>query len=55
MGLLEIVEREITESATGSVRIKVEACGICHSDSVTKEGTWPGIQCGYPDEAFAEY
>ena len=34
------------EPAAGWVRIKVEACGICHSDSVTKEGTWPGIQ--YP-------
>jgi D-arabinose 1-dehydrogenase-like Zn-dependent alcohol dehydrogenase len=45
-GPLEIVEREIPEPGAGSVRIKVEACGICHSDSVTKEGTWPGIQ--YP-------
>ena len=45
-GPIEIVEREIPEPGTGSVRIKVEACGICHSDSVTKEGTWPGIQ--YP-------
>jgi D-arabinose 1-dehydrogenase-like Zn-dependent alcohol dehydrogenase len=45
-GPLEIVEREIPEPAAGSVRIKVEACGICHSDSVTKEGAWPGIQ--YP-------
>ena len=45
-GPLEIVEREIPEPGAGSVRIKVEACGICHSDSVTKEGTWPGIK--YP-------
>ena len=45
-GPLEIVEREIPEPAAGQVRIKVEACGICHSDSMTKEGTWPGIQ--YP-------
>jgi D-arabinose 1-dehydrogenase-like Zn-dependent alcohol dehydrogenase len=45
-GPFEIVEREIPEPAAGSVRIKVEACGICHSDSLTKEGTWPGIQ--YP-------
>ena len=43
-GPLEIVEREIPEPAQGSVRIKVEACGICHSDSVTKEGIWPGIR-----------
>ena len=42
----EIVEREIPEPGAGQVRIKVEACGICHSDSFTKEGTWPGIQ--YP-------
>ncbi len=45
-GPFEIVEREIPEPGAGSVRIKVEACGVCHSDSVTKEGTWPGIQ--YP-------
>jgi D-arabinose 1-dehydrogenase-like Zn-dependent alcohol dehydrogenase len=43
-GPLEIVEREIPEPAMGSVRIKVEACGVCHSDSFTKEGTVPGIQ-----------
>ena len=45
-GPFEIVEREIPEPGTGSVRIKVGACGICHSDSFTKEGTWPGIK--YP-------
>ena len=45
-GPLELVEREIPEPGTGSVRIKVEACGICHSDAMTKDGTWPGIQ--YP-------
>lgn len=45
-GPFEIVEREIPEPGAGSVRIKVQACGICHSDSMTKEGTWPGIQ--YP-------
>jgi D-arabinose 1-dehydrogenase-like Zn-dependent alcohol dehydrogenase len=45
-GPFEIVEREIPEPAAGSVRLKVEACGICHSDSFTKEGGWPGIQ--YP-------
>src|ERR1044071_1084843 len=39
----ELVEREIPEPGAGSVRLKVEACGICHSDSFTKEGTWPGI------------
>jgi D-arabinose 1-dehydrogenase-like Zn-dependent alcohol dehydrogenase len=45
-GPLEMVEREIPEPGAGQVRIKVEACGICHSDSMTKEGLWPGIQ--YP-------
>jgi D-arabinose 1-dehydrogenase-like Zn-dependent alcohol dehydrogenase len=45
-GPFEIVEREIPAPGAGQVRVKVEACGICHSDSFTKEGTWPGIQ--YP-------
>jgi D-arabinose 1-dehydrogenase-like Zn-dependent alcohol dehydrogenase len=45
-GSFEIVEREIPEPGAGQVRIKVEACGICHSDSITKEGLCPGIQ--YP-------
>jgi Zn-dependent alcohol dehydrogenase len=45
-GPLEIVEREIPDPKTGQVRIKIQACGICHSDSVTKEGIWPGIE--YP-------
>jgi D-arabinose 1-dehydrogenase-like Zn-dependent alcohol dehydrogenase len=45
-GALEIVEREIPEPGAGEVRIKVEACGVCHSDAMTKEGLWPGIQ--YP-------
>ena len=43
-GPFELVEREIPEPAAGWVRIKVEACGICHSDSLTKEGIIPGIQ-----------
>lgn len=42
----EIVEREIPNPGAGHVRIRVQACGICHSDSLTKEGHWPGIQ--YP-------
>jgi D-arabinose 1-dehydrogenase-like Zn-dependent alcohol dehydrogenase len=45
-GPFELVEREVPEPAPGCVRIKVEACGICHGDSLTKEGLWPGIQ--YP-------
>jgi D-arabinose 1-dehydrogenase-like Zn-dependent alcohol dehydrogenase len=42
----EIVEREIPKPGAGQVRIKVQACGVCHSDVLTKEGAWPGIQ--YP-------
>jgi D-arabinose 1-dehydrogenase-like Zn-dependent alcohol dehydrogenase len=42
----QIVEREIPNPDVGQVRIKVQACGVCHSDVLTKEGLWPGIQ--YP-------
>jgi D-arabinose 1-dehydrogenase-like Zn-dependent alcohol dehydrogenase len=42
----QIVEREIPKPGVGQVRIKVQACGVCHSDELTKEGAWPGIQ--YP-------
>jgi D-arabinose 1-dehydrogenase-like Zn-dependent alcohol dehydrogenase len=45
-GPLEIVERDIPEPGARHVRIKVQACGVCHSDSFTKEGLFPGIQ--YP-------
>src|ERR1044071_7164942 len=45
-GQLELVERDIPEPKRGWVRVKVEACGVCHSDSLVKEGLWPGIQ--YP-------
>src|SRR5437773_7857560 len=45
-GNFELVERPIPEPARGQVRIKVEACGICHSDALVKEGVWPGLQ--YP-------
>src|SRR5438876_667540 len=45
-GSFELVEREIPEPEPGWVRIKGQACGICHSDSLVKDGTWPGIQ--YP-------
>ncbi len=45
-GPLELVERDISEPNPGEVRIKVQACGICHSDSFVKEGQWPGIE--YP-------
>ena len=45
-GNFEIVERNIPEPGRGEVRIKVEFCGICHSDVLVKEGLWPGLQ--YP-------
>jgi D-arabinose 1-dehydrogenase-like Zn-dependent alcohol dehydrogenase len=45
-GPFEIIERDIPEPGPMQVRIKVQACGICHSDSFTKEGLFPGIQ--YP-------
>ena len=42
----EVVEREIPEAGSGQVRIRVQACGVCHSDVATKEGVLPGIS--YP-------
>jgi D-arabinose 1-dehydrogenase-like Zn-dependent alcohol dehydrogenase len=45
-GPLEVVERDIPDPGPRSVRIKVQSCGVCHSDSFTKEGGWPGIR--YP-------
>ncbi|HEV2468520.1 MAG TPA: alcohol dehydrogenase [Candidatus Sulfotelmatobacter sp.] len=45
-GDFEVVERPVPEPQRGQVRIKVEACGICHSDALVKEGHWPGLQ--YP-------
>lgn len=42
----ELVQREVPTPGPGEIRIRVEACGICHSDAVVKEGTWPDLQ--YP-------
>jgi D-arabinose 1-dehydrogenase-like Zn-dependent alcohol dehydrogenase len=42
----ELVERPVPDPTAGTVRIKIEACGICHSDTLVKEGLWPGIE--YP-------
>ena len=42
----QLVEREIPEPGPGHVRIRVQACGVCHSDVVTKEGLFPGMS--YP-------
>jgi D-arabinose 1-dehydrogenase-like Zn-dependent alcohol dehydrogenase len=41
---LELVERDVPEPPEGYVVIKVQARGICHSDSLTKEGLWPDLQ-----------
>jgi D-arabinose 1-dehydrogenase-like Zn-dependent alcohol dehydrogenase len=45
-GPIELVEREVPQPGFGEVRVRVQACGICHSDMFTKEGQWPGLQ--YP-------
>jgi D-arabinose 1-dehydrogenase-like Zn-dependent alcohol dehydrogenase len=45
-GSFELVDRQVPQPGAGSVRIKVQACGICHSDSFVREGTFPGVQ--YP-------
>src|SRR5271154_1504080 len=42
-GLFELVERDVPEPGSGFVRIKVQACGICHSDVYAREGSRPGI------------
>ena len=42
-GKLEIIEREMIEPAFGQVRIRVEACGVCHTDALTVEGGFPGL------------
>jgi D-arabinose 1-dehydrogenase-like Zn-dependent alcohol dehydrogenase len=43
-GAFELIQKEFPEPGPGHVRIRVQACGICHSDSLTKLGLWPGIQ-----------
>src|SRR5215471_17917011 len=42
-GDFELVERDIPEPKAGQVLVKIEACGVCHSDSLVKEGLWPGL------------
>ncbi len=42
----EVVKREVPEPGPNHVRIRVQACGVCHSDLFVKEGHWPGLQ--YP-------
>src|SRR6202048_2285188 len=43
-GVLRVVERPISEPGAGQVRIRVEACGICHTDAATVMGTYPGLK-----------
>ena len=43
-GTLRVVERQVSEPATGQVRIRVEACGICHTDAATVTGIYPGLK-----------
>ncbi|MEJ7932492.1 alcohol dehydrogenase [Ramlibacter sp. AN1015] len=45
-GPIQVVERDVPQPGAGQVLVKVQACGICHSDALTKEGLWPGLQ--YP-------
>lgn len=45
-GDFEIVEREIPDPGRGQVRVRVEACGVCHNDEMVKEGLFPGLE--YP-------
>src|ERR1700716_3246102 len=44
LGSLRIVERKVTEPGAGQVRIRVEACGICHTDAATVTGVYPGLK-----------
>ena len=43
-GAFELVQKQFPDPGPGHVRIRVQACGVCHSDSLTKEGMWPGLQ-----------
>jgi D-arabinose 1-dehydrogenase-like Zn-dependent alcohol dehydrogenase len=45
-GAFEVVKRTVPEPGPNTVRIKIQACGICHSDVFVKEGLWPGLH--YP-------
>ncbi|HEV2173045.1 MAG TPA: alcohol dehydrogenase catalytic domain-containing protein, partial [Nitrospira sp.] len=45
-GAFEVVQRAVPEPSPNTVRIKIQACGVCHSDAFVKEGHWPGLN--YP-------
>src|SRR5713226_55023 len=42
-GSLRVVEREMSEPGPGQVRMRVEACGVCHTDAATVTGIYPGL------------
>jgi len=50
-GKFELVSRPLHNPPTGKVRIRVEACGICHSDSVTVDSLLPGITYPFPAQS----
>jgi propanol-preferring alcohol dehydrogenase len=43
-GVLRVVERAVSKPAAGQVRLRVEACGVCHSDLATVQGDYPGLK-----------
>jgi len=43
-GAFQLLQKQFPDPGPGQVRIRVQACGVCHSDSLTKEGYWPGVQ-----------
>ena len=45
-GDFELVQKEIPTPKENEVRLKVQACGICHGDAIVKEGHYPGLQSG---------
>src|SRR5438034_11590476 len=51
-GALRVVERQVSEPGAGQVRIRVEACGICHTDAATVTGTYPGLSIGKMNVVF---
>ena len=42
-GPFEVVERDVRDPGPGEIRVKVEACGICHSDALARSGAYPGL------------
>jgi D-arabinose 1-dehydrogenase-like Zn-dependent alcohol dehydrogenase len=43
-GAFQLIQKQFPDPGPGHVRMRVQACGVCHSDSLTKEGMWPGLQ-----------